>query len=107
MIHVLATVLVKEGSLPDALNCYRFLVPLVLENESGCIEYTPTVDRDLRLPNQSTNPDRILVTERWRSEADFRAHLAMPHCAEFRTRIQPYLADPITITATRSALASP
>ncbi len=107
MIHVLATVPVKEGCLPDALDCYRYLVPLVLEKEPGCIEYTPTLDHNLELPNQSTNPDRILVCERWRSEADFRAHLAMPHCAEFRARIRPYLADSITITATRPALASP
>ena len=104
MIHVLATVPIKEGGLPDALNCYRYLVPLVLEKEPGCLEYTPTVDHNLELPNQSTNPDRILVTERWRSEADFRAHLAMPHCVEFRARIRPYLADAITITATRPAL---
>lgn len=106
MIHVLATVPVKQGCLPDALNCYRLLVPLVLAKESGCLEYTPTVDHDLALPNQRTNPDRILVTERWRSEADFRAHLAMPHCAEFRARMRPYLAEAITITVTRPALAS-
>lgn len=107
MIHVLATVLIKEGCLPDALNCYRYLVPLVLEKEPGCFEYMPTTDRNLGLPNQNTNPDRILVTERWRSEEDFRAHLKMPHSAEFRSRIQPYLVKGITVDVTCTALALP
>ena len=107
MIHVLATVLVKKGCLSDALNCYRYLVPLVLEKESGCIEYSPTLDYSLGISNQSINPDRILVTERWRSEQDFRAHLAMPHCEEFRTRIQPYLAEGITVEVTCAALMLP
>ena len=104
MIHVLATVLIKEECLPQALDCYRYLVPLVLEKEAGCIEYTPTMDHDLGLANQNRTPTRILVTERWQSEEDFRAHLGMPHCVEFRARIQPCLAEGITVTVTRPAL---
>ncbi len=104
MIHVLATVLLKEGCLPDALDCYRYLVPQVLEKEPGCLEYTPTVDHDLGLVNQDKEPTRILVAERWQSETDFRAHLAMPHCVEFRARITPYLAERISVSVTRPAL---
>ena len=107
MIHVLATVQIKEGCLPEALNCYRYLVPKVLENEPGCLEYTPTVDHDLGLANQDRAPARILVAERWQSETDFRAHLAMPHCVEFRRRIAPYLAERISIPVTRPALELP
>lgn len=104
MIYVLATALIREGRLLDALDCYRYLVPIVLSEESGCLEYTPTTDRNLGLANQNTDPGRILVLERWRSEEDFRAHLAMPHCAEFRSRIQPCLAEPITVKVICAAL---
>ena len=107
MIHVLATVLIKEGHLPEALDCYRYLVPQVLEKEPGCLEYIPTVDHDLGLANQDRAPTRILVAERWQSETDFRAHLAMPHCAEFRARIAPYLAERISVSITRPALEMP
>ena len=107
MIHVLATVLVKEDRFSEALDCYRYLVPLVFEKEPGCFEYTPTIDHDLGLANQDKNLARILVIERWRSEEDFRKHLAMAHCVEFRARIRPYLAEGITVAITRPALEPP
>lgn len=107
MIHVLATVLIKDGCLPEALDCYQYLVPQVLEKEPGCLEYVPTVDHDLGLANQDRVPARILVAERWQSETDFRAHLTMPHCVEFRARIAPYLAEGISVLITRPALEMP
>ena len=107
MIHVVATALIKEGCLTDALNCYRDLVPQVLGKESGCLEYSPTLDRNLGLANQTTVPHRILVVERWRTEQDFRDHLAMAHCAEFRSRIAPHFVAPISIEITAPALLQP
>ena len=107
MIHVVATVMIKQGCLPQALACYRYLLPLVREMEPGCIEYAPTMDRDLGLDNQDRSPARILVSERWQSEQDFRAHLALPHCIEFRARIRPYLAEEITITVSSSVFELP
>ena len=107
MIHVIATALVKKGCLTDALDCYRDLVPQVLDKESGCLEYSPTLDRNLGLANQTTVPQRILVVERWRTEEDFRAHLAMAHCAEFRSRIAPYLVARISVEVTAPAWDRP
>lgn len=101
MIHVVATVTVKPGRLAEALALYRPFVPLV-EAESGCRQYRPTVDVDLGLPTQRLDPDRIVVTERWDSIEDFRAHLAAPHVVAWREAIRDCLSG-ITVTVTRDA----
>jgi quinol monooxygenase YgiN len=103
MIRVLAFVSLKPQTLASALECYRVLVPKVMANEPGCIEYTPTVDCDLGLPNQEMHPDTIVVTERWRSIEDFRAHLVAPHSVEFRAAIKEY-AEKIVVKVTQRAL---
>ena len=104
MIHVFAQVRIKPGMLARALAAYRDLVPRVLAGEPGCVEYEPTVDIDLELPNQERDADRILVSERWLSVADFRAHLTMPHSVDFRSAIAPCLAERITVRITHGAL---
>ena len=104
MIHVFATVKIKAGFLQKALECYRFLVPSVLKNEPGCIEYSPTIDYDLGLSNQDRNESLIFVAECWKSAEDFRAHLSMEHCVEFRKRIAPYLDEGIRIRVTQPAI---
>jgi len=104
MIYVFAVVIIKPGMLTRALAAYRALVPQVLAGEPGCLEYAPTVDIDLDLPNQERDADRILVCERWHSVADFRAHLTMPHSLDFRAAIAPCLAEGITVRVTHGAL---
>ena len=104
MIYVFASVRIRKGCLEQALNCYRELVPAVQEAESGCLEYVPTVDVPMGLPNQDNDDCRILVTERWKSLEDFRKHLGMSHSAAFRTKIQPLLAERITVKIVQPAL---
>ena len=104
MIHVFASVRIKPACLDQALECYREFVPAVMLHEPGCIEYLPTVDVDMGLSNQETNDSLIVVVERWKSVADFRRHLGMPHSAVFRERIGPLLAEKITVRVARSAL---
>ena len=104
MINVFATLRIKPGMLAQALACYRSFVPKVLANEPGCIEYAPTVNLDLGLPNQDKNGDLIFVCERWKSADDFRAHLTMAHSAEFRSSIKDCLAGRITIRITQAAI---
>jgi quinol monooxygenase YgiN len=103
MIHVLAFVSLKPQMMAPALDCYRALVPQVLAHEPGCLEYTPTTDCDLSLPNQRLDPDTIVVTERWRSIEDFRAHLVAPHSIEFRAAIKDYLEN-IVVKVTKPAI---
>lgn len=104
MIHVLAFVTIKPGMLDKALNVYRVLVPKVMANEPGCLEYSPTTDFDLGLGNQEKNPDMIVVTERWVSIDDFKAHIAGPaHVVEFRAAIKEFF-EKITLKITQDAI---
>ena len=104
MIYVLASVKTKPGMVSRALDLYRVLVPRIMANEAGCIEYAPTTGLDLGLANQTLDNDTIIVTERWKTIEDFRAHLDMPHSIEFRSSIQHILAERITIRITQRAL---
>lgn len=104
MIYVFASVRVRRECLGRALDCYRELVPAVLQCEPGCLEYVPTVDVDMGLSNQEKDACLILVAERWRSLEDFRAHLGMPHSAVFRASMEPLLAAGITVRVAQSAL---
>lgn len=104
MIYVVASVKVRSECLGQALDCYRELVPAVLELEPGCLDYVPTIDVDTGLPNQEKDRSLILVSERWKSVEDFRAHLDMPHSAAFRMKMEPLLAEKITVRVARSAL---
>ena len=104
MFHVLAFVSVKPGMLDKALDAYRVLVPKVMANEPGCVEYSPTVDHDFGLANQDKNPDMIVVTERWKSMADFQAHIDGPaHVAEFRAAVKDLFAK-VTLKITQDAI---
>lgn len=104
MIYVFASVKVRSECLDQALDCYRELVPAVLQFEPGCLDYVPTVDVDMGLPNQEKDHSMILVSERWRSVEDFRAHLGMPHSVAFRTKMELLLAERITVKVARNAL---
>ena len=92
MIHVLAFASIKPGMIERALEVYRVLVANVMANEPGCLEYSPTTDFDLGLANQEKDPNMIVVTERWKSIDDFKAHIAGPaHVVEFRVAIKELL----------------
>ena len=75
-----------------------------MANEAGCVEYVPTTELDPGFPNQTLDTNMIVVTERWRTIEDFRAHLDMPHSIQFRSSIQPILAEHITIRITQNAI---
>ena len=104
MIHVLAFASIKPGMLDKALEIYRVLVPKVLANEPGCLEYSPTVDYDFGLPTQQKDPNMVVITERWKSIDDFKAHVdGPPHVAEFRAAIKEYM-EKTTLKITQDAI---
>ena len=104
MIHVLAFARIRPGMMAQALAAYRVLVPQVLANEPGCLEYSPTADCNLDLANQELTPDLIVVTERWKSVEDFRAHLAGPaHVVEFRAAFKDCV-EKVTLRITEDVL---
>jgi quinol monooxygenase YgiN len=106
MIYVLAEANVKPGCLAQVLDCYRELVPAVLAQEPECIDYTPTIDLDLGLPNQALRAGTILVAERWRSAEAFRRHLSMAHSVAFRTKVAPLLSGGFTVRIVEPSLSN-
>ena len=104
MIHVIAHVKMKPGMIPKALDFYRVLLPKVFATEKGCLAYTPTIDFDIGAVNQNKDSNMIVVHERWAAIDDFKAHLNMPHSAEFRASIKDFLEERIEVTITQDAL---
>ena len=105
MIHAIVFVSVKPQMLEKALAVYRDFVPAVFANEPGCLEYRPMVDHDMGLGNQRTDPNMIVVIERWKSIADFRAHAdGPPHCRSNSEKTITKYADSVTIKVMHDAI---
>jgi len=85
MIHVIASIQVKEGQLNTFLEIFKANVPKVLE-EKGCLAYAPTVDVPTGLPPQEVNPHGATIIEKWNSLEDLKAHLSSPHMLAYREK---------------------
>jgi quinol monooxygenase YgiN len=86
MIHVLATVEVLPGKREGFLKEFRKVIPDV-HREKGCIEYGPAVD----LPTDIPTPVRdnvVVITEKWESLDDLKAHLVAPHMKIYRAAVK-------------------
>ena len=81
MINVIATVQVKEGKVPEFINLFKSIVPMV-KAEKGCIEYFPAVDKPTGLPPQTLNENEVTIIEKWESLDDLMVHISSPHMAE-------------------------
>ena len=87
MIHVLASIVIEEGKMPDVLKIYENFVPLVT-GETGCLMYQPTLDVDTPIPTQVKDDNLVTVIEKWESMEAFNAHLNAPHVIQFRKEIK-------------------
>ena len=85
MVHVIASIRVKDGSLEEYVRMFKENVPNVLAEE-GCVEYAPCVDADTGWPAQAKDPTRMTVVEKWESMGSLQAHSVAPHMVEFRQR---------------------
>lgn len=86
MIHVIASVSIKEGRRRDFLEIFKANVPLVLK-EKGCIEYRPAVDVDAGLDPQVLDENLVTVIEKWESLDDLHVHLTAPHMLAYREKV--------------------
>ena len=87
MIHVIASIKVKSGSLDDFLEIFKANVPAV-KAEEGCIEYAPTVDVDAGLKPQVLDPTVVTIIEKWRSLQALHAHLTAPHMLAYKEKVK-------------------
>ncbi len=93
MLHVIVTMRIKEGRMPDFLAACAALRPLVLQ-EPGCHAYDYT--RDAESPFGSHPPveaDRITLLERWESLDALKAHMEAPHMKAAGPRMQELRAS--------------
>lgn len=87
MIHVIASISIKEGTLEDIKKIYASFAPKV-EKEMGCLMYCPTVDYNTDIHTQEKDTNIVTVIEKWESIEAFNAHLNTPHVFEFREDIK-------------------
>lgn len=87
MIHVIASIHIKEGRVPDFIEIFKSNIPHVLE-EKGCIEYAPTIDVPTGLPPQDLNENVVTIVEKWDSLEDLRTHLSAPHMLAYKEKVK-------------------
>ena len=102
MIHVIATIDLRDGKRADFLGEFHKLVPLV-KAEDGCIEYGPNIDVDTGISAQvALRPNTVTVVEKWESVDHLKAHLGAPHMEAFRTSVME-LIEKISIQVVEPA----
>ena len=92
MVHVIASIRVKQGSRARFLEVFKSNVPAV-KAEPGCIEYRPAVDVDSGLPPQLLEADVVVIIEKWDSLDALRKHLATPHMLAYRDKVKDLVVN--------------
>jgi quinol monooxygenase YgiN len=82
----------KPNCRDTVLREYKSVVPQVLK-ERGCIEYSPTTDGDYGGPQSLLGADTFAIIERWKTKADFEAHVASEHMRACRSRINEFVTS--------------
>ena len=87
MIHVIASLQIKDGRLSEFIEIFKANVPNVLK-EQGCVEYVPTVDVAAGLAPQELNSKVVTIVEKWDTLPDLIAHLAAPHMLAYGEKVK-------------------
>ena len=85
MIHVIASIQIKQGQVSRFLEIFISNMPVV-RKEKGCIEYVPAVDILTDLPIQEKNEQVVTVIEKWNSLDDLKAHMSAPHMLAYKEK---------------------
>ncbi|MEI6155282.1 MAG: putative quinol monooxygenase [Deltaproteobacteria bacterium] len=87
MIHVIASVRVKEGKVSDFLEIFKSNM-IMVRKEKGCIEYFPAVDINTGLPPQILDENVVTIIESWESPESLRDHLEAPHMLAYKEKVR-------------------
>ncbi|HIN17781.1 MAG TPA: antibiotic biosynthesis monooxygenase [Gammaproteobacteria bacterium] len=101
MIHVLASIHVKEGKQAQALAAIHGNLATV-RAEAGCIQYTPAVDIDTGMPAQETDDSIITMIETWKDLSALKAHSTAPHMLTYRESVKD-LVEKVTLKVLEDA----
>lgn len=86
MIHVIASITIKDGMKDEFLQIFNANVENVVK-EKGCIEYRPTIDVATGLEAQNLDENLVIVIEKWESVDDLKVHLTAPHMLVYREKV--------------------
>lgn len=89
MLAVVAKLPIKEGKVDEAIEAFKGLMVHVAEEE-GTLMYT--LNRD------QSNPNTIVVMERYKDQAALDAHSSTPHFKEFFAKSGEFIAGRPEIT---------
>lgn len=101
MIHVIASIHIKEGRKMEFMDIFKANIPQVL-GEKGCIEYVPTVDIPTGLAAQELNGDVVTIVEKWDDLDALRAHMAVPHMQAYHTKVKD-IVEKVTVKVLKRA----
>jgi len=90
MVHVLASLYIKEGCLAEFIGIFKANVPNVLQ-EKGCIEYVPAIDLVTDISTQDKNACVVTVIEKWESLEALKAHSVAPHMLAYGEQVKGML----------------
>ena len=101
MIHVIASIHVKDGYRAEFLEVFKANIPNV-RAEKGCIDYFPTVDIDADLAPQELDEAVVTIIERWESTDALRDHLVAPHMLSYKEEVKD-IVEGVTIKVLQEA----
>ena len=90
MIHVIASITIQDGRLSEFLDIFKSNVPNVIE-ESGCMEYVPTVDVPSGFAAQTCHANVVTVIEKWSTLDDLKTHMSSPHVRAYREKVKDHV----------------
>ena len=70
MITIIASVVVKEGKMEEAISVLKELVPKIKNSESGLLDYIPHTVKG------KENKNLIIFYEKYADETAFKLHMA-------------------------------
>jgi quinol monooxygenase YgiN len=90
MIIVMGTIRMGDGEI-DRLQAAMAKQMAATYAEDGCIQYD--------FSRNVTDPNQLLISERWRDEAALAAHMKSPHMAEFNKVIGGAKIESVKVTS--------
>ncbi|RIK75109.1 MAG: antibiotic biosynthesis monooxygenase [Planctomycetota bacterium] len=91
MIHVIATIEVRDGTRDQFLREFHRLAPIV-RDEDGCIEYVPVIDRATSV-SEPPRANVITLIEKWSNYEALEAHLQAPHMVRYRNTVKDLIVS--------------
>ncbi len=101
MIHVLASIGVNPGKRAEFIALFKENIPAVL-NETGCVEYIPTIDTNSGIDTQWKDENVVTIIEKWETIEALRDHLVASHMVAFQKNAADLIED-ISLTILEDA----